>query len=226
MNTLALLVEDDLDLATTIIDYLQLDQIECDHAANGFACLELMKKNDYDVIMLDVNMPRMDGLTLCKKLRGDGVDTSILMLTARDTLEDKLTGFHSGADDYMVKPFELQELVARVQVLSKRRSGQQKSMCLEGLKVDFSQKLAQRNQRQLQLSPTGWILLETLMRKSPEIVTRDKLSQAVWGDALPDSNSLKVHLFRLRQQVDFKGEVKLVQTITGQGIALRKSVDQ
>ena len=165
MKSLVLLVEDDIDLATTIIDYLQLEDIVCDHAANGAACLQLMNENQYDVLLLDVNMPRMDGLTVCKTLRGQGVETAILMLTARDTLEDKLAGFQSGSDDYMVKPFEMLELVARIQVLSKRRSGQSMLLTIDELKVNFSEKTAKRAQRDMQLSPTGRILLETLMRK-------------------------------------------------------------
>ncbi len=222
MKNLVLLVEDDLDLAITVIDYLKLENIECDHAANGTACLQLIQNNHYDVILLDVNMPRMDGLTVCKELRDQGNDTAVLILTARDTLEDKLAGFKAGSDDYMVKPFEMSELVARIQVLSKRRSGQIISLTIDGLNVDFKQKIAIRNHRELQFSPTGWILLEVLMRKSPLIVSRKVLVQAVWGDCEPDSNSLKVHLFNLRQQIDQEGEVKLIHTIIGQGVALRE----
>lgn len=184
-----------------------------------------MNENQYDVLLLDVNMPRMDGLTVCKTLRGQGVETAILMLTARDTLEDKLAGFQSGSDDYMVKPFEMLELVARIQVLSKRRSGQSMLLTIDELKVNFSEKTAKRAQRDMQLSPTGWILLETLMRKSPQVVSRRQLLQAVWGDESPDSNSLKVHLFKLRQQVDAAGEAKLIHTIIGQGVVLRKEID-
>ncbi|OUR59755.1 two-component system response regulator [Colwellia sp. 39_35_sub15_T18] len=225
MKSLVLLVEDDIDLATTIIDYLQLEDIICDHAANGAACLQLIYENQYDVILLDVNMPRMDGLTVCKTLREQGVETAILMLTARDTLEDKLAGFHAGSDDYMVKPFEMLELVARIQVLSKRRSGQSMLLNVDELKVNFSEKAAKRAQRDVLLSPTGWILLETLMRKSPQVVSRRQLLQAVWGDESPDSNSLKVHLFKLRQQIDAAGETKLMHTIVGQGVVLRKKID-
>jgi len=225
MKNFVLLVEDDIDLATTIVDYLQLEDVVCDHAANGAACLQLMEKNQYDVVLLDVNMPRMDGLTVCKTLREQGVETPILMLTARDTLEDKLAGFQSGSDDYMVKPFEMLELVARIKVLSKRRSGQSVQLNIEELNVNFGEKTARRNQREVQLSPTGWILLETLMRKSPQVVSRSQLMQAVWGDDSPDSNSLKVHLFKLRQQIDGIGEHKLIHTIMGQGVVLRRQAD-
>ncbi|WDE09753.1 response regulator transcription factor [Thalassomonas haliotis] len=217
-----LLVEDDLDLAATVVDYLELEGISCDHAANGIRGLGLVQSQSYDMVILDVNMPRMDGLLVCRKMREQGIDTPVLMLTARDTLDDKLAGFKVGSDDYLVKPFAMLELVARIHVLAKRRSGQTTSTELYGLSIDFSQKIAKRGQRQLQLSPTGWILLETLVRKSGQIVTRDQLCHAVWGDELPDSNSLKVHLFNLRQQIDAPGESKLIHTVPGQGVALRQ----
>ena len=229
MKHYILLVEDDLDLASTLIDYLELEDIVCDHAANGVLALQLLEQSHrneqtYEMIILDVNMPRMDGLSVCGKLREQGNDIPVLMLTARDALEDKLAGFNVGSDDYMVKPFEMLELLARINVLCHRRSGQLNTKLLYGLEVDFSQKHAKRNERQLQLSPTGWILLEIFMRKSPEVVSRQQLSQAIWGDEQPDSNSLKVHLFKLRQQVDYDGEEKLIHTIAGQGFSLRRPI--
>ncbi len=226
MTLNVLLVEDDHDLATTIIDYLELEDIHCDHAANGLAGLVLVESNSYDCIILDVNMPRMDGLTMCKTLREQGHATPVLMLTARDTLHDKLAGFQSGSDDYMVKPFEMLELVARLQVLSKRQSGQSHILSMFGLDVDFNQKVAKRNERNFQLSPIGWKLLEILMRKSPMVIPRDHLCQTLWGDDIPDSDALKVHLFKLRQQVDKPGEIKLIHTLVGQGIAFSKRGDE
>ncbi len=116
MNIRVLLVEDDLDLAATVIDYLELEGIICDHAANGIAGLQFISQQYFDVMILDVNMPRMDGLTVCKKMRDQGISTPVLMLTARDTLDDKLAGFAVGSDDYLVKPFDLRELMARIEV--------------------------------------------------------------------------------------------------------------
>ncbi|MGD9164747.1 MAG: response regulator, partial [Chromatiales bacterium] len=116
-----MLVEDDFDLAATIIDYLEFESIVCDHAYNGTTGLSLAKEHDYNVILLDINIPGMNGFTLCETLRSGGYDTPVLMLTARDSLDDKLAGFNAGTDDYLVKPFEIEELLVRILALSKRR---------------------------------------------------------------------------------------------------------
>ena len=113
----ALVVEDDLDLATAVVDYLQLEGMACDHAGNGVAALELAQERAFDVIILDLNLPRLDGLGVCGALREQGNDVPVLMLTARDSLDDKLSGFDSGTDDYLVKPFAMDELLARVRAL-------------------------------------------------------------------------------------------------------------
>lgn len=190
MKAHILLVEDDLDLAATIIDYLEIEDICCDHAANGVLGLQLIEQKNYDMAILDINMPQMNGLTLCKSIRELGSNIPILMLTARDSLPDKLSGFDVGTDDYMVKPFEMLELVARIKVLSKRQSGQSERFSIADLTVDFKSKVAKRHQRELKLSPTGWILLEVLLRKSPQVLSREQLSRAIWGDEIPDSNVL------------------------------------
>jgi DNA-binding response OmpR family regulator len=216
-----LLVEDDLDLAQTVMQYLELDQIQCDHASNGVAGLNLMRSNQYQVLLLDLNLPRMDGIRVCQELRQQGNDTPILMLTARDQLADKVEGFDAGTDDYLVKPFELQELVVRTQALARRRSGQSKLLTCGALSMNLSEKKVQRDGIELKLSPTGWKLLEALLRASPDVVTREQLEQFVWGDDLPDSNSLKVHLFHLRKAIDTPFATPLLHTIPGQGFALR-----
>ncbi len=218
-----LLVEDDLDLAATIVDYLELESIECDHAANGVAGLNLARQNAYQCLLLDLNLPRMDGLTLCETLRTDGIDTPVLMLTARDSLVDKLAGFKSGTDDYLVKPFAMQELVVRIEALAKRRSGQVSRLQVNGLELDLSLKQGWRDGQPLKLSPTTYKLLEALMRASPQPVKREVLIQAVWGDEQPGSNALKVHMHHLRREVDGDNRPHLIQTISGFGFALRKA---
>ncbi len=218
-----LLVEDDFDLAETVIDYLELEQIHCDYASNGRAGLTLIEQNRYDVILLDLNLPRLDGLSLCQTVRGQGIETPILMLTARDLLRDKLDGFAAGTDDYLIKPFDLQELVVRIQALAKRRSGQVTRLRYADLEMNLSAHSVSRAGQQLKLSPTGWKLLEVLLRAAPEAVARQQLVAAVWGDESPDSDSLKVHLFHLRKAVDSPFREALIQTIPGHGFALQES---
>ena len=220
-----LLVEDDLDLAHALIQYLELEGMLCDHASNGVAGLNLSRNHHYDVLLLDINLPRMDGLTLCQKLREQGDDTPVLMLTARDQLNDKLEGFQAGSDDYLVKPFELQELVARVQALSRRRSGQVRRLCCGDLEMNLSDHTVTRAGQPIRLSPTGWQLLEQLLRASPAPVAREALMDAVWGDEHPDSNSLKVHIFNLRKAIDGPFPAPLLHTINGAGFALRERPD-
>ncbi len=220
-----LLVEDDIDLANTIIDYLKLEDIDCDHASNGVAGLTLAQQHNYDAILLDINLPKMNGLSVCENLRKDGIDTPVLMLTARDSLDDKLAGFQSGTDDYLVKPFALPELVARCQALSKRRSGQIQKLTFADLTLHLESKEAVRNGQVIKLTPTGWKLLETLLRAFPKVLSREELEQAVWGDERPDSNSFKVHLHNLRKAVDENHSHPLIKTITGHGFTLNDRVE-
>ncbi|RCV88813.1 response regulator transcription factor [Billgrantia montanilacus] len=216
-----LLIEDDLDLAATMIDYLELEGIRCDHASNGVAGLNLIERAHYDVILLDLNLPRLDGIGVCQRLREVGNDRPILMITARDGLEAMLDGFRAGTDDYLVKPFDLQELVVRMKALARRRSGQVLLLRCADLEMNLSERSVRRAGRSLRLSPIGWRLLEALMRASPGIISRPALESALWGDNIPDSNSLKVHLHHVRQAVDAPFEVALIHTLPGHGIALR-----
>lgn len=217
----ALLIEDDLDLASTVIDFLELESIQCDHAANGISGLTLMERGHYDVLLLDLNLPRMDGLTVCEKLRDLGDDTPILMLTARDSLDDKVKGFTAGSDDYLVKPFEMAELVVRIQALSRRKSGQVRRLMYQDLQLELDTKTVSRADTVLKVSPTGLKILEVLMRKAPAVVSRQELENQVWNDEPPDTNALKVHLFNLRKAVDSPFEQALIHTISGHGFALR-----
>ncbi|CAH1594873.1 XRE family transcriptional regulator [Vibrio jasicida] len=217
-----LLVEDDLDLAKAIIDYLELEDIQCDHAANGVAGFSLINQNPYDAVILDLNLPKMNGLEVCEKLRSLGIDVPVLMLTARDTLDDKLTGFSKGADDYLVKPFAMEELIVRAQALSRRRSGQISNLKVEGVELNPQAQTVSRDGTELKLTPIALKLLNALMRESPNTVSREKLMRSVWGDELPDSNSLKVHIHNLRKAIDSDAENKLIHTIVGRGFAFKR----
>jgi len=217
----ALLIEDDYDLANTVVDFLSLEDINCDHAANGVSGLNLLAENRYDIVLLDLNLPRLDGLAVCESLRQQGTDIPVLMLTARDQLKDKVAGFNAGTDDYLVKPFELEELVVRIRALSRRRSGQATLLQCADLVMNLTEKSVSRAGQDIKLSPTGWQLLETLLRASPNPVSRSQLEQVIWGDELPDSNNLKVHIFHLRKNIDSPFETPLIHTISGHGFALK-----
>lgn len=220
---LVLLIEDHRLLAQTLGDYLLSEAIEVDFAFNGTQGLKLATEQPYDVIILDINLPDIDGFNICHQLRREhGVDIPILMLTARDKLEDKLTGFDQGADDYLVKPFENKELVARLQALVKRYRGQMshKEWQVGDLILNTAKKLAWREQQRLALSPTGLRILQILMREFPNVVTRKALEQELWGSALPDTDALRSHLYNLRKAVDYPFQQAMIQTVKGIGIRL------
>ncbi|WP_300424593.1 response regulator transcription factor [uncultured Thalassolituus sp.] len=221
-----LLVEDDRDLAATVVDYLELIGLRCDHAANGAQGLQLLSENRYDVLLLDLNLPRIDGLTVCRTLREQGQDIPVLMLTARDQLQDKLEGFDSGTDDFLVKPFELAELEVRIHALARRRSGQSKLLRVGDLSMDLNRHEVRRAGTVLKISPIGWQLLEALMRAAPAAVSRQKLEAQVWGDVPPDSNPLKVHMHHLRKVIDGGADASMVETVTGYGFALVNPSDR
>lgn len=216
-----LLVEDDIDLASTIVDYFALEAISCDHASNGARGLSLIESNDYQVLVLDINLPKIDGLLLCEKLRALGNDTPTLMLTARDSLSDKIAGFNAGADDYLVKPFEIEELLARVMVLSKRRSGQVATLNVGKLELQLKECSANFDGVPIKLTQTTFKLLKKLMLDFSKPISRAILMQTVWGEDQPDSNSLKVHIHHLRKQLKKANCDFSIDSVPGFGFVLR-----
>ncbi|MGX9418265.1 response regulator transcription factor [Vibrio sp. RC27] len=216
-----LVVEDDIDLATAIIDYMDLEDINADYAADGAVGYNLITTQTYDVVVLDLNLPKIEGLAVCERIRNLGIETPVLILTAKDTLDDKLIGFSKGADDYLVKPFEMEELIARVNVLSKRRSGQMTKLTIKDLEFDLSSREVKREGQLVKLSPIASKILEMLMRESPNSVSREKIIRNVWGEEQPDSNTLKVHIFNLRKQIDTPGREHLIHTIPSFGFAIK-----
>jgi len=217
-----LVVEDNSDIAANIGDFLTDQGFVVDFAGDGITGLHLAVVEDFDVIVLDLNLPGMDGLDVVRKLREDArKQTPVLMLTARDSLEQKLTGFESGADDYLVKPFALQELLARVQVLGRRGKGPKTRLLGIGeLEYNLDTLTVNRAGKQLQLNPTGLKLLQCLMESSPSVVTRRELEMRVWGEELPDSDSLRVHIHGLRQAIDKPFAKPLIHTRHGIGYCL------
>jgi DNA-binding response OmpR family regulator len=218
-----LLIEDHRDIAEMLVEYLEPRGFAVDFAADGVTGLHLAVTNPYDVIVLDLMLPGLDGLSVCRKLREDARrDTPLLMLTARDTLQDKLSGLEAGADDYLVKPFEVRELEARLRTLLRRHRGATtRETCTVGdLTLDTGTLRVTRAGQVLTLTPIGLKLLTLLMRASPRVVSRQQLEREVWGDLLPDSDTLRSHLYTLRKAIDKPFERPLLHTVAGAGYRL------
>ncbi|GIX37047.1 MAG: DNA-binding response regulator [Silanimonas sp.] len=214
-----LVIEDNRDIASNLGDYLEDRGHTVDFAADGVTGLHLAVVNDFDAIVLDLNLPGMDGLELCRRLRQDArKQTPVLMLTARDSLENKLTGFDAGADDYLVKPFALQEVEVRLQVLARRgKAAQPRVLHVADLEYNLDTLEVRRQGRLLQLNPTALKILQALMEASPAVVPRQELETRVWGEELPDSDSLRVHIHGLRAAIDKPFGTALIQTRHGIG---------
>jgi len=214
-----LVIEDNRDIAANLGDFLEDRGHTVDYAADGVAGLHLAVVNDFDAIILDLNLPGMDGLEVCKRLRAEGrKQTPVLMLTARDSLDSKLAGFESGADDYLVKPFALQEVEARLAVLARRgKAAQPRVLHVADLEYNLDTLEVMRGGKPIQLNPTALKILQSLMEASPSVVTRLELENRVWGEELPDSDSLRVHIHGLRAAIDKPFDKALIQTRHGIG---------
>lgn len=217
-----LIIEDNRDIAANLGDFLTDRGHEVDYAYDGVTGLHLAVVNDFDAMVLDLALPGMDGLELCRKLREEArKETPVLMLTARDQLDDKLAGFDSGADDYLVKPFELAEVDARLQVI--RRRGQRirpRELTVGDLRFNLETLKVTRQDKSIELNPIGLKLLEKLMTASPAVVPRRELEQWVWGEELPDSDSLRVHIHTLRAAIDKPFDQPLLHTRHGIGYCI------
>jgi len=218
-----LIIEDDTAIATNLYDYLEGRGFQVDVAATGAAGLKFALTGPWDAILLDLALPGMDGLTLCRKLREEAHrDTPVLMLTAKDTLDDKLAGFGHGADDYLVKPFSLKEVGARLDALVKRYRGQvalQELRCAD-LRLDLATLAVARAGRAIKLQPKCLHLLRLLMQSPGRVFGRAELEAEVWGEALPDSDTLRAHIYTLRRALTQRGETELIETVHGVGYRL------
>ena len=217
-----LLVEDNRDLATNMFDYFETRGHAMDFAWDGISGLHFASTQHYDAIVLDLMLPGMDGLTLCKCLRDAGKHTPILMLTARDSLNDKIAGLEAGADDYVVKPFALREVEARLLALVRRSQVREGSSVLQVGDLSFNTGTLKilRGERSIELPPIPLKLLEILMRQSPRVMSREEVERAIWGDSPPDSDALRAHLHILRNEVDKKPDKPLIKTLRGIGYQL------
>lgn len=220
-----LIIEDDTDIATNLYDYLEARGHTADAAADGVTGLHLAVTHDYDAIVLDLALPGMDGLAVCRKLREEARrDTPVLMLTARDTLEDKLEGFAHGADDYLVKPFALSEVEARLLALNRRHSGRVASQALSvgDLTFDPQTLSVSRAGVPVKLPPKCLRLLELLMQHPGRVFSRQELESTVWGEAQPASDSLRSHMHLLRRALARPGQPELIENVHGLGYRLVK----
>lgn len=215
-----LLVEDDFDVAQNICEYFEADGHTVEWAPDGLIGLERGTSEARDVIILDISLPRMSGIDLCRRFRELGFTAvPILMLTARSDLPDKVKAFQYGADDYVVKPFALEELQERIRALVRRANGFEASSVLRvgDLEYDTATQSIKRAGRILPITATGRKILEALMRNSNRVVSRVEIEHLVWGDDPPQSDSLKIHIHALREVIDKPFDVALITTVRGAG---------
>jgi len=217
-----LFVEDDARIAESAVAYLRKTGFAVDMAGSGEDALRLAAMNDYDVAVLDIRLPGIDGLEVCRRLRAAGSPVRIVMATARDTVEDRIAGLDLGADDYIVKPYVLAELEARVRAVLRRPAVfVPTTLRVDELSLDTGTRVAERNGRQISLTSKEFAVLEYLMRHAGEVVTREKISAHAWDDNYdPASNVIDVYIARLRKKIDEANETSLLHTIRGAGYRL------
>ncbi len=228
-----LVVEDDAAVRDSLARTLRFEGYQVEIAGDGLQALDAVRAGEPDALILDVSMPRMDGLEACRRLRADGVLLPVLMLTARDSVGDRVAGLDAGADDYLIKPFALQELLARIRALLRRSAlvaPPGASAPLETEWINFSDvrlnprtREVQRGGRPLKLTRTEFDILEAFLRHPRQVLTRAALFEQVWGyDFGEQSNSLHVYLGYLRRKLESEGEPRLLHTVRGVGFVLRE----
>ncbi|EPC03994.1 hypothetical protein L861_01440 [Litchfieldella anticariensis FP35 = DSM 16096] len=218
-----LIIEDNPDIIANLYGYLEPLGYTLDVARNGNVGVSCATGSCHDAIVLDLSLPGMDGVEVCQTLRRDyRLATPILMLTARDTVHDKLTGFEVGADDYLVKPYSLPELDARLKALVRRSRNEhvQSVLAFGDLRLDASTGHATRAGQSLDLTPTGYKILTALMRAAPKLITREAIEREIWGDNPPDSDALRTHIHTLRQALDKPFPHPMLLTLPGTGYRL------
>ena len=212
-----LLIEDQHDIAANIWDFLERRGHEMDHCADGVSGLARALRGDFDAIVLDVGLPRMDGLELCRRLREAGHGVPVLMLTARDTLDDKLRGFAEGADDYLVKPFAMAELEARIRARQRRGRPAAGEVAYAALAYDPRTLTARRDGRDIALTRLQGALLDALLREAPRIVPHARLIESAWGAGGADTAALQTQVYELRALIDRPFAQPLLQSVRGVG---------
>ena len=223
MTIKLLIIEDNIDVAGILGDYFEAKGMELDFADNGELGLSLAQAFDFDAIILDLMLPKLDGLSLCKTLRSLGCSTPILMLTALDNKTDLLTGFDSGADDYLGKPFDLDVVDARIQALIKRHRGQvaQGTLKFGDIEINIARHQASRQNMQLALPPITYQILLLLIKNAPNIVKREHIIDEIWGQSPPSSDILRSHMYQLRNQLDKPFKQPMLATVPKVGFRLQ-----
>ncbi|GAB1822518.1 response regulator transcription factor [Herbidospora sp. RD11066] len=224
-----LVVDDEPALRDALRRSLEFEGYRVGTASDGLAALAELQREPYDApydaVLLDVMMPRLDGLTTCRRLRAAGDHVPILMLTARDAVGDRVSGLDAGADDYLVKPFELDELLARVRALLRRSTlaaPASDELTFEGLRMNPQTREVRRGKRPLDLTRTEFLLLELFLAHPRQVLGREQILSAVWGfDFEPSSNSLDVYVMYLRRKTEADGEPRLIHTVRGVGYVLK-----
>lgn len=223
--TRLLIIEDNPELVANLYDFFEPLAYVLHDASDGATGLAMAIQHEYDAILLDLMLPRLDGITLCRKLREEfQIATPVLMLTARDPVDDRVQGFASGADDYLVKPFSLKELDARIQALVRRAQGRQVQGLLSwhDLQVDSRTPQAWRQGQAIALTPSTHKILLCLMRAAPAVVKKQALEYLLWGDAGPAGGALRTHIHDLRQHIDKGFASPLIETVHGVGLRMRE----
>ena len=220
-----LLIEDQVELAASIVDFLEGHGHRLDYASDGRRGLDLALESTYDIVLLDLRLPQLDGLTVCRRIREEAEGyLPILMLTARDTLNDKISGFDSGADDYLTKPFVLEELLLRCNALGRRGQGfHPQTLQVGELEIHRRQRIATRAGKQLNLHHTPFDILVALAEAYPAVITRSELVNRIWGDGRPTSDALATHIYTLRLALDRPFELPMLKTLHGVGFRLEIS---
>lgn len=221
-----LLVEDEKNVSAFIKQGLEEDFYTVDVAEDGIDGYAMATSQAYDVIVLDLMLPGMDGREVCRKLREKGIKTPVLMLTALNSVPDKVEGLESGADDYLTKPFAFSEMLARVRALLRRSADYTGDISFEDLRVDLLTRKVFRGQREISLTPKEFSLLEYLLRNKARVVSRTQILENVWGyDFDPNTNVVDVHIRFLREKIDKESDKKLIHTVRGVGYVLKAEDD-
>ena len=218
-----LVVEDNKEILTNITLYLENKNHIIDCADNGMTAMYLIGNNNYDIIILDIMLPGdADGYDICKTMRDCGNNTPVIMLTAKDSIDERLEGFESGADDYLIKPFSLDELDARIRSLHKRAAGfTKKILSVKDLSFDTETYTVIRGNQKIELNKMLYNLLALLMRSSPNVVKKEVIEKRLWGDNIPESAVLKTTVRMLRKKIDVPFNEELIQTVRGIGYCIR-----